>query len=387
MYRCDKCFLLRLFIPLQDVRNASPLFRSQLNRIKIALPRYNAMKQLLSVTFLAFSISSIGQKVFFKSEQSFTETQLKSFYSSLRLQGNTVLFIGQDYTMYAYDKETGKPKWNYYLRRKSNIPPFFAGDYIWAMSDEVESVQLDTLGREIRKLPFSVETQPVVKNGILYTTGIYDFGCLIAYDMKSDTVIWSRFLAHGCSREPYYLDNMIMANAEGNHWLPVNYNGTLPDSACDIKDERFPSGLPCAETFNGMTHDGKKISGKLAAKLFPDDYGKVEIQAANQHTFIFYNGVLTVLGNKLKQKFSEPIYKLSEEIGMDDYTPSRIVKADNSFVWLVYNNKLISFNYKKKSLERVINLEEWEPHQLLMDENRLWVISKKDGLLYGLSIL
>jgi hypothetical protein len=344
------------------------------------------MKQLLSVTLLFLSMTSVGQKVFFKSQQSFAEKELQTFFSSLQMEGNTILFNAPDYKLYAYDKSTGQQKWVYYLGRKSNIPPFFAGNYIWMMSGEIESVQLDTMGREVKKLPFSVETQPLIKNDILYTTGIYDFGCLIAYDLKNDSVIWSRFLAHGCSREPYYLDDKIIANAEGDHWLPVNYNGTLRDSTCDIKDDRFPSSLPCAETFHCLTHDRKKVEGKFGEKIFPDDYAKKEVLAEGQNTFILYEGVMTVLGNNLKKKFSGSIDKLSEEIEMDEYAKCKLLKADDTFVWLLHNNKLITFNYKKKSVVKVMDLEEWEPHQLVMDDKRLWVISRKDGLLYGLQL-
>ena len=309
---------------------------------------------------------------------------MNSFYSSIALCGKQLLFIGQDYKLYSYNTETAKQNWVFYLGRKSNIPPFVAGNNIWVMSNETESVWLDTSGKEIKKLPFSVETRPVIKDSILYTTGIYDLGALIAYDMKKDTIIWERFLAHGCSREPYYFNDRIVANAEGNNWLEVNYKGALTNASCDTHEYRFPSELACAEKFVAFTHDNKKVNGRVAAKLFPDEDDRPSIFYNQQKTFILSGGKLSVLEKNLRVKFSKHLYELSHGIEEDNYGPASILSADDSNVWLLYNEKLIAFDHKKKRLGKITDLQEWNPHTAIMDGGRLWLVSKTDGLLYGI---
>ena len=85
------------------------------------------------------------------------------------------------------------------------FPPFFSGNYIWATNGDKKVIMLEpATGTLLKTLPVStIETQPFLKNDILYFTGLYDGGCLIAYDMKTDSVLWKRFLAHGYSKTPY----------------------------------------------------------------------------------------------------------------------------------------------------------------------------------------
>jgi outer membrane protein assembly factor BamB len=187
------------------------------------------MKQCLILCLaLFFTLSGTTQQVFFKSAQAFDKEMLADFYGSITLQGNLLLFNATDFQLYAYDANTGSHKWSYKLNRKSNIPPFPVQNRIWANSKD-EVVQLDTAtGALVKKLTLtSLLTKPVVKGDIVYATGIYDGGCLYAYDMMSDSVLWKRYLAHGCSVEPYYLSDKIVANREGSDWIEIAYSGRL----------------------------------------------------------------------------------------------------------------------------------------------------------------
>jgi hypothetical protein len=346
------------------------------------------MKQLLTSIFLFCASNSIAQTVFFQSAQSYSKKEMETFYSSISLQNNLLLFNAPDYGLYAYDKASGKQLWHYDLQRKSNKPPYFAGNFIWATSKDEKVWQLDTAtGIPLKLLPFtSVETPPFEKNGILYGTGIYDGGCLYAYDIKLDTVVWKRFLAHGCSVQPYYLTDKIVANAEANNWLEVRYDGKLVDAACEGIEVGYPSELPCIKTFTALTHDGKEIRGKLAEDVVTQSGDAPDIVSAYQQSFIFSNGLLKIVGNNLKLKSSLHLLSLAPAIDEDDRTLAKIIKAEKENLWIVYSNHLFIYNYQKKKLVKTIDLNAWQPHQVIADDSRLWVISKKDGLLYGLDL-
>lgn len=313
---------------------------------------------------------------------------METFYTSFNMQGNLVLFNAPDYRLYAYDKKSGEEKWSYDLQRKSNISPFFIRNHIWATSGDKEIIKLDTTGKRVKAFAFpTMETQPVVKGNILYGTGISEIGgCLFAYDLDADSILWKRFLAHGCSKTPYYLADKIVANAEGDNWIEIAYNGKLKDPACDIGEEIFPSQLPCAKKFKALTHDGKPINEKLAEKLFLNEYSEPAIFTTLEHTFILNDGHLTILGDKLKHKAPMLLASLSDTIEENMEGLVKILKAGKETVSILYSNQLIVYNHRNKKLVKTIDLSAWEPHQALPDGDRLWLISKKDGLLYGLLI-
>ncbi len=343
------------------------------------------MKQLLLYALLLTAFLSNGQTVFFTSQQAFPNKASK-FYSSLAQNDSLLLFNAKDYKLYAYEKATGRQLWVYNLGWQSNVSPFFAGTSIWANTKDGASVQLDLKGREVKTLPFSIETQPVLKSNILYTTGIYDGGCLIAYNLAADSVVWKRFLAHGCSRQPYYFGDKIFANAEGNHWLEITYDGRLKNSACETEEHTYPSELSCAESFAALTHDGKKINGRLAEDLATDNINGPEMLTIKSNSFVLTEGRLTVLGNKLRKQQSITLTDLSDSIEEDSDAFAKILKADDANVWVLYSNKLLVIQYKKQKLLQTIDLQKWMPHQAVLDGNRLWLISKNDGLLYGLTL-
>ncbi|HEY0355135.1 MAG TPA: hypothetical protein VGC29_02960, partial [Flavisolibacter sp.] len=139
------------------------------------------MKQLLACTLLCATLTTFGQKVFFQSNHQFSESDLEDFYSSVAVYDSMVLFKANDYTMYAYNKHTGKEIWKYYLRYKSNTRAYVAGNYIWTNSGEVDGLRLDITGTNPKVMPFSVFSEPMVKDNMVYLTGIYEAGNVLAY--------------------------------------------------------------------------------------------------------------------------------------------------------------------------------------------------------------
>jgi hypothetical protein len=206
--------------------------------------------------------------------------------------------------------------------------------------------------------------------------------------MKADSVLWKRFLAHGYSKTPYYLADKIVANAEGDNWIELNYDGTLKEAGCDVgaTEGDFPSQLPCAKQFIALLHDGKELKGKLAEELFLDNNSMPAITTSAKHSFIMNDGHLFILGNKLKTKSSLPLTSLSDELEENSDAPAKILHADDEKITILYSHHLIVFHHRDKKLLKLIDLAQWEPHQAMLDKDKLWLISKKDGLLYGLTI-
>ena len=347
------------------------------------------MKQVaLLLTILQFYLTAFSQTLFFQSSQSISSQQLASFYASVNLENDIVLFNAPDYKLYAYDRSSGREKWVYPLGRKSDIPPFFAGGFVWATNGDKKVIKLDPqTGKCLKTLEVSsIETQPFIKDGMLFFTGLYDGGNIIAYDLSGDSVKWKRFLAHGYSITHYYLSDRIVANAEGNHWIELNYDGTLTARGCEWEEGAFPSELPCARQFNVLTHDGQEIKGKTAAAVGLDENSVPVIATTEESTFILHDGVLHALGRKAKKKFSLQLNSLADTLVEDPDNPSTILKADEENIYLLYNNHFISYNHRTKKLLKMLSLEQWVPHRVLFDKDSLWMVSKRDGILYGIVV-
>jgi outer membrane protein assembly factor BamB len=345
------------------------------------------MKQLLLAAAFFVCTGTFAQTVFFSSPKTFSKEELKGFYASINMEGDLLLFNASDYTLYAFDKNSGNEKWNYNINWKSNNAPFLVGGQIWTKSGN-DFIQLDTAtGVKQKTFSFgSIETQPVYKDGFFYFTGIgSNGGGLYAYDPQKDTIVWSRFLAHGCQRTPYYLADKIIANAEGNNWIEVQYDGQLKDATCDTDSITFPSELPCAQQYFALSHEDEPIKGEVANDLSLDESSEPVILTSSTHTFILNEGKLTVLGNKLKKKAFVDLSLLdTTDAPIASY--AKLLKADITYVWVVYNNHLHIYNHQKKRIEKTVNLSLWMPHQVIADNNNLWVISRKDGRLYGVRI-
>ena len=173
----------------------------------------------------------------------------------------------------------------------------------------------------------------------------------------------------------------IVANAEDHSWIELDYKGKLLDVNCDLEDVILPSELPCAKTFLALTHDHHELGGKLAKKL-DDGYSEPIVLTGPKHTLVMVGSQLHVLGDNLKLKSSVKLNELPALEGLvSDETQLIKVVADTA--WILYSGHLLAYNYNKKLLLKDIDLEEYEPHQAIVDGNRLWMISRKDGKLYG----
>lgn len=345
---------------------------------------------LTSIILLLFTTTGYSQKEFFRSQQVFTKEQMSNFYSSVTIHDGLVIFNANDYHLYAYNQKDGSLKWSVETNYKSAIPVFVQDNIIYAGISKKEiqqAAQFDlTNGDLIKALPFGpLATTPLIKNGMLYGTAIYNFGCILAYDLKNDTVAWSRFIAHGFSRQPYYFENKIMANAEASNWVALGYDGVLLDTTCAVKAALFVEDIPCVNTFIALTHDGLEIKGKQSEEIFGTDFFDLpEIITTDNFTVILNGDKLSIISKKLKIKQQVEVSFLAKDLTGNYNT--KLLKADDKNIWLLYSNHLLQFDHKTKKIVRLTDLTAWEPNTVLPDEDNIWLISAKDGQLYGLSL-
>ena len=352
-------------------------------------PLLKKMNYALAILLLS-TTAGYSQKEFFRSQQVFTQDNMNKFYSSITIHDGLIIFSANDYHLYAYNKKDASLKWSTATNYKSTRPVFIQNNVIYAgvsKKEVLQAAQFDlATGELIKTLPFGpLATKPFIQNGMLYGTAIYDYGCIVAYDLQKDTVTWSRFIAHGYSTQPYYFENKIMANAEGNNWVELGYDGVLLDTTCAVKASMFVENIPCVKNFIDLSHDGREIKGKLAEGILGNDhFGRPPVLTTENYTYVYYDDKLTILSGKLKIKQQVQVSSLTDSLVENSGT--KLLKADNENIWILYSDHLLQYNHKIKKLVRLSNLSAWQPHQVLFDGENIWLISGKDGLLYGLTL-
>lgn len=351
------------------------------------------MRNLLLCYFFLFNLLAQSQSEFFNSKIPFSENQLDEFYSSLSTDSNQVYFIANNYYVYAYDKKTGVLNWSHYLANKSNNAPIsyqtnlFVSKHISEYNNKC--VQLNTkTGDTIQTLTIeSINTKPIFKENVMYCTGIGDGigGAVMAYDLRKNSVIWEKFIAHGVDKQPYYLENKIIANAEEDNWFELDYNGKLLDTICKHKKNLFVEDIKCVQNFVHLTHDDRGIGKYLLEEYFGDSEN-IKVNLYNNYTFLLGDTKLVILGNKLKTYREIDVDQIITlpETGNNDLR--KILKIDDSTVWFFYKNLIVVYDYKKNKTIKTVDLTLWRAHEVVLEENNLWLISRNDGQLYGVKL-
>lgn len=351
-------------------------------------------RPLLLLLILLLSHTCFSQVEFFRSKQEFTADQMEKFYTSVSVNDNLVLFIANDHKLYAYEKSTGKERWVSSIEYKTTRSCFVAGDKVFTpyFSDKMERTAiLDAkTGKLLKLLPVGpLDTKPLIHDGILIGTAIYEGGNLFAYDIKKDTLVWWRFLAHGVSVEPYYFADHIMANAEGNNWVSVNYNGTLADTLCKKKADIFVSDIRCVEKFNALGHDNSQLTTELSERIFDNENAitRSNTLMGKEKTFILYNDILAIIGDKKKvlEELNLPLL-VSDTIAINFAGLTKLLGCTDETVSFIYNDQFFIYDHKKQGVIHRTDFTNWEPATVLLDDNKAWLISRKDGLLYGLTL-
>lgn len=354
---------------------------------------YNTKKIIINKVILSFVFSLFGnilysQTEFFNSKIDLSDEQLGNFYSSISIDSLQVYFMANDYNVYTYDKKTGEKKWSHYAAQKSNAAPNPHQNHVFInTSNSCEQVNSKT-GETIQSLEFqSMGSQPFFKDGIMYCTGVASGGSLMAYDLKSNKILWQEYISHGCETQPYYFKNKIVANAEGGYWKELGYNGKL-------RKEKSAILL--------FTHDQKEISEDFLENYFVVNFGeyfkdyfknydyenKIKVKHGSDFTAAIISGgnKMLFIGNNKKINKVIAISKIITvpETGDNEY--KEILKVDDSAIWFVSNNAFCVYDYKNDKTLQIFDLTKWNPYQVILDSDNLWVISKNDGQLYGLKL-
>jgi hypothetical protein len=349
-------------------------------------------KHLTFILFL-FSVNTWSQTEFFNSKINLSESELDKFYSSFSIDSSQVYFNANDYYVYAYDKETGVLNWSHYLANKTNNAPIpyqtnlFVSKHLSEYNNKC--VQLNTkTGDTIQTLVIeSINTKPIFKNNIMFCSGIDAGigGAVLAYDLKKNNVIWEKFIAHGVDKQPYFMKDKIIANAEDDNWFELDYYGKLLDTTCKYKTNLFVEDIKCVQNFVHLTHDDRGIAQYFLQENF-GDYENLKVRSYNNYTFLLGYTKLMILGNKLK------IYKDIDvdqiitlpETGNNDLR--KILKIDDNTIWFFYKNLIVVYDYKKGKTVKTFDLSQWRAHEVILDGNNLWLISQNDGQLVGLKL-
>ncbi len=306
---------------------------------------------------------------------------------SILISANKILFNASNYKMYTIDKDSLKPIWETNIGWRSNSAPylykgtFLSRNYQGEMS-KVAQYDLNT-GAKIRELPFeSINSKPYFENQIMYGTAVADGGKLLAYDLEQNKVIWQKNIGHGVDFQPVYLKNNIIANAEDDNWFAIDYNGNLLE-AKSKKRTYLDSTVFAVKKYKFLTHDGKEVTQDFLKKykIASDEY---QVKTNETHTFILAENQFLILGNdKKKVVLLDMATAFSIENGTYE-SYNAILRTAAESVWLCYQNYLLHYDFVNKKLLRKLDLNRWSPHQLLIENKRIWMISKNDGQLYGL---
>ncbi len=233
----------------------------------------------------------------------------------------------------------------------------------------------------------SINTKPFFKENVMYCSGIDAGigGAIMAYDLKKNSVIWEKFIAHGVDKKPYYLKDRIIANAEDDNWFELGYNGKLLDTTCENKSNLFVEDIKCVQNFVNLTHDDRGISQYFLQEYF-GDYENLKVSSFHNYTFLLGYSKLIILGNKLKIHKEIDIDQIITlpETGNNDLR--EILKIDNSTVWFFYKNVIVVYDYKKGKTVKTFDLTPWRAHQVILEDAKLWLISRNDAQLVGLEL-
>ncbi|ESU23352.1 hypothetical protein FEDK69T_15140 [Flavobacterium enshiense DK69] len=351
----------------------------------------NTTCKLLLISCLITNYTGLAQTEFFNSKIEFTEDNLKIFYSSFTMDSSQVYFNSNDYNIRAYDKKTGALNWSFYANNKSDRSPKHNKNHLFAakyMGNDVSRyVQLDKkTGSEVQILNIEpIKTEPLFKGDIMYCTAIYEFGNILAYDLKNNKVLWHKFIAHGTDVQPYYFKDKIVANAEGDNWIEMDYNGNLLDTNADCKHKIYLDTLTvCAKNFRYLSHNQKEIENRsLPYGMSNHD---VKAKYSDDMTFLLNENQIALIGNngKVKKELSFDKMIELEETGINEY--KEILRVENETLWLLYENHLIAYDFKKDKTLKIYDLSAWNAHQAVLEGNKIWLISKNDGQLVGLNL-
>jgi hypothetical protein len=116
--------------------------------------------------------------------------------------------------------------------------------------------------------------------------------------------------------------------------------------------------------------------------LFSNTQNQTQIN--NTHTFPLTEKQFLVLGNNKKIVLQ---LDLETELPTDNFVSdayTAILATTTQSVWFCYQNQLVHYDFVNNKLIRKVEISKWNPHQIVLENRTIWLISKNDGQLYGL---
>nr|WP_315200217.1 PQQ-binding-like beta-propeller repeat protein [uncultured Flavobacterium sp.] len=335
---------------------------------------------LLRWCLLLLCNTIFSQTEIYKSDFAFDDFKSDRLAGSITISGKNILFKAFNDKVYSIDKKEGKTNWEINGGTKSDAAPYLYNNTFFYGNSRTAQFDLAT-GKKIKELPFeSLTTKPCFLNNIMYCTALADGGMLVAYNLDENKIIWQKNIGFGTEVQPVYLKDKIIANAQDDNWFEIDYDGNL----LKTKSKKYiylDTTQFFIKNYKFLTHDGKEITQDFLKKnkLSNSDY-----QTNQANTFILNDKQLLVLGDN-KTKILQ--LNLQKEFPTDDFDQdaySGILALQPESVWFCFQNFLIHYDFKNNNRLRKVNLSKWNPHQILLENRTIWLISKNDGQLYGL---
>ena len=229
----------------------------------------------------------------------------------------------------------------------------------------------------------ALNTQPLFRGELMFCTAISPGigGAVLAYNLKKNSIVWQKFIAHGVSVQPYYFNDKIIANAEADNWFELNYTGQLLDTTCKQKTNLYVEDIKCVRKFKYLTHNQKE----LAASNF-DESENLKIKYTKDGTIVLGENKMLIINskNKIEKEINleETITDTENKTGF--YT--EILKTEANTVWFIYLSTLVVYDFENNKTLQTFDLNQWHPHQAVLDGNNLWLISRNDGEMVGLTL-
>lgn len=345
------------------------------------------LSNVLFFCFLLHFNATFAQNEFFNSKLLIKDNQANYFYSSLSVDSTQIYFNAINFNVYAFNKKTGALNWLHYSGHISNHSPIPYQNKLLIKSSDEKLVLLNTkTGDTIQTLKINgLETQPFFRNDIMYCAAISPEigGVILAYDIKKNEIVWQKYIGHGVSYQPYFLKNKIVVNYENQFWFELDYNGNAIDKSENCYSKN--SEPPFVERFCNIHYDVlNQFNKDVAVKNVTIEETKYHY--AKNATVILKGNKLKIINEKNKVKKEIVIDKILTllETGVNDYT--EILKVEENTVWFIYENILGVYDFQKNKTIKAYDLSSWNPHQVVLDGNKLWLISRNDGELVGLDL-
>lgn len=328
-----------------------------------------------------------SQKEIYKSDFVFDDFKADGIAGSMIISDGSILLDASNDKLYSIDKKEGRVNWEINEGSKFKTAPylyhntFFYGNNEQGLS-RVSQFDLKT-GKKIRDLPFmSLKATPFFLNNIIYSTALADGGRLVAYHLEEDKIIWQKDIGFGVEKQPVYLKDKIIANAEDDNWFEIDYNGNFLKTKSK-KHIYLDTTQFFIKEYKFLTHDSKEITQDFLEKnkLSNSDY-QTKISQAN--TFILSEKQFLILGDNKKKVLQLHLEKEFPTDNFDQDAYSAILAIEPESFWFCYQNFLIQYDFKNNKLLRKVNLSKWNPHQVIVENRTIWLISKNDGQLYAL---